>query len=168
MLNWPVKAFCNCKEWGSRSILFSEDWCQTLKRLTPWGILALIIKRTKPKHKLPAEIIILVNIVRSWAIEQRAYKAAHKGLTSQMVAIEPYIVKIASQFTKIWVSISHAQRLQLLWHLFITVISTAEKVNTWKKNYCITCSRNRQRRTLENGYWLGFMKRYMAIKLGQR
>ena len=82
----------------------AEAYCQEmskakcLRKPAWWGPLALIIERSKEKHILPAETKISVDTVRSWA-KRGACKVAHKGHTSPMIAIEPYIVEIALHAT---------------------------------------------------------------------
>ena len=76
-----------------------------------------------------------------------------------MITTEPYIVEIALQQARMCAPITHLQGLQLA-NSLIAGMSTAAKVNVWKKKYCIAYTRNGEKGMLGNGYWHGFMRRH--------
>jgi hypothetical protein len=130
------------------------------KRLSK-GSLDEIIKKSKVKHGLDEDIIILKDTVRQRV--KRGSNSGHFGHLSPMAEVEPYLVELVIQLANMRIPVTASQGLELA-NSLIAGTKVELQVKKWKEHNCHAykqsiMSQKDNGKLLGLGYWRQFLER---------
>ena len=137
------------------------------------GELHRIIKQAKSKHKVPQSTVISKHTILTRARRNRLDPKVRQGITSPMLGIEPYIVEVLIQLSKLGRPINVATGLQLA-NSIIAGTEHAARVLAWKHKHnaqfwaAARTAGKEPSSLLGKGYWAGFNKRNGHFVRGKR
>jgi hypothetical protein len=108
-----------------------KQWSK--KKRAEKGLLKEVIEAARKKHCIPDNIVISTATVRQ-RVKQNNNKG-HKGQTSPMIQVEPYLVELIKKLANMRQPITASQGLQLA-NSLINNKSTQKTVIEWKSKSC--------------------------------